>query len=143
MIGSGRVLGLDLGSRRIGVAVTDEDQSVAVPVTTILRSGDRTRDHRAVASLVEEYAAVGVVVGLPTSLSGGEGPAARAAGEEAAELRRRLDVDVDTADERLTSVLAASGRRSARVRRSRRAVDEEAAALLLQTWADRRRSPGA
>ncbi|HLH47418.1 MAG TPA: Holliday junction resolvase RuvX, partial [Acidimicrobiales bacterium] len=114
----GRVIGLDLGSRRIGVAVSDGDQRLATSVATVQRGGDPVADHRALAALVGDYEAVGVVVGLPRSLSGAVGPAARAALDEVAALRSSLDVPVDTEDERLTTVTAAAalraGGRSAR-----------------------------
>jgi putative holliday junction resolvase len=142
MIPKGRVIGLDLGSVRIGVAVTDSGQRLATGVGRIDRSGDRSADHAAVARLVEEYEAVGVVVGLPLSMSGRAGSAARAIGEEVAALRRVLAVDVDTLDERLTTVSAARDLRAAghKARGQRRVIDQAAAAVLLQSWADRRRS---
>jgi putative holliday junction resolvase len=140
MIPKGRVIGLDLGSARIGVAVTDSEQRLATGVDRIDRSGDRALDHDAVVRLVEEYAAVGVVVGLPVSMSGRDGPAARAVRQEVAELRRVLAVDVDTVDERLTTVTAARDLRAAgrKARNQRGVIDQTAAAVLLQSWADGR-----
>lgn len=140
MIPKGRVIGLDLGSARIGVAVTDSEHRLATGVDRIERSGDRSAEHGAVARLVEEYQAVGVVVGLPLSMSGRPGPAARAVQQEVAELRRVLAVDVDTVDERLTTVTAAKDLRAAgrKVRDQRGVIDQTAAAVLLQSWIDRR-----
>jgi putative Holliday junction resolvase len=142
VIGRGRVVGVDLGSRRIGVAVTDASQTVATGVTTVSRSGDRSSDHRALAAIVREYAAVGMVVGVPYSLSGGHGPAARAALREVEELRVNVDVEVETVDERLSTLTAASALRAAgrRERAQRAVIDQSAAAVLLQGWIDRRRS---
>jgi putative Holliday junction resolvase len=142
MIPIGRVIGLDLGSARIGVAVTDSEQTVATGVALLVRSGDRGADHRAIAGLAEEYDAVGVVVGLPLSMSGATGPAARAVLEEVAQIRAVVAVEVDTVDERLTTVAAsrslrASGRKA---RDQRGVIDQSAAAVLLQSWVDRRRS---
>jgi putative Holliday junction resolvase len=142
MIPKGRVIGVDLGSRRIGVAITDSDQILATGVEAIGRSGDTSADHRSLAGRVEDYGAVGVVVGLPVSMSGSSGPAADAVLREVAELRSVLAVEVETVDERLTTVAAsralrASGRRT---RDQRAVIDQTAAAVLLQTWADRRRS---
>ncbi|HET6964147.1 MAG TPA: Holliday junction resolvase RuvX [Acidimicrobiales bacterium] len=136
----GRLLGLDLGTRRIGVAVSDSGRTVATGVTAIERTGDRTRDHAAVAALVDEYEAVGVVVGMPYSLSGAAGPAAAAAMEEVEQLRTALDVEVDTVDERLTTVAAAGALRASgrRGRSARAVIDQTAAAVLLQSWLDRR-----
>jgi putative holliday junction resolvase len=140
MIPKGRVIGLDLGSARIGVAVTDSERRVATGIDRIERSGDHAADHQAVARLLEEHEAVGVVVGLPLSMSGERGPAARAVLEEVAELRKALAVEVDTVDERLTTVAAAKDLRAAgrSARRQRGVIDQTAAAVLLQTWADRR-----
>lgn len=138
----GRLLGLDLGSRRIGVAVSDSGQTVASGVTAIGRNPDRVADHSAIAGAVAEWEAVGVVVGLPLSLSGQSGPAARNVLAEVAELRGRLDVEVDTIDERLTTIAASGALRAAgrSSRRQRSVVDQTAAALLLQTWIDRQRN---
>ncbi|HET9075962.1 MAG TPA: Holliday junction resolvase RuvX [Acidimicrobiales bacterium] len=140
---AGRVLGLDLGSRRIGVAVTDAARTVATGVTAIHRGADRVADHAAIAALAAEYDAVGVVVGVPLSLSSGrEGPAARLILEEVDQLRSGLGLDVDTIDERLTTIAASSVLRAAgrSARRQKDVVDQTAAALLLQTWIDRQTS---
>ena len=136
----GRLLGLDLGGRRIGVAVTDSGRTLATGVTAIERSGDQRRDHAAIASLVEEYSAVGIVVGVPYSLSGGTGPAAAAALEEIEQLRENLGIDVETVDERLTTVAAAGALRASgrRAKSARAVIDQTAAAVLLQSWIDRR-----
>ncbi len=140
--GTGRLLGLDLGSRRIGVAVTDSGRTVATGVGNVERSGARARDHAAIATMVEEYGATGVVVGVPYSGSGATGPAAAAPREEIAELRAALGVPVDTVDERLTTVAAAGALRTSgrKGRRARQVIDRTAAAVLLQSWVDR---PGA
>jgi putative Holliday junction resolvase len=135
-----RVIGLDLGSRRIGVAVSDPSGTVASPHTVLERGRDRAADHRAVAELVHELGADRVVVGLPLSLSGRVGPAGRAALDEAAELAEALAVPVDTYDERLTTVAAERSLISARMRAGarRRVIDKVAAAVMLQSWLDAR-----
>jgi putative Holliday junction resolvase len=74
----GRVLGVDLGSRRIGLAISDPEASVATPRGVIARSGDPAADHRTITSIAREAGADRIVVGLPLSLSGEAGPAARA-----------------------------------------------------------------
>ena len=139
MTGGGRLLGLDLGNRRIGVAVSDSGRTVATGVKALERTGDRRRDHRAIAGLVEEYEAVGIVVGVPYSMSGSVGPAAAAALEEVESLKAMVGVDVVTVDERLTTVAAhgalRGGGRSARDRKA--VVDQTAAAVILQSWLDR------
>ena len=139
---AGRVIGLDLGSRRIGVAVTDRDQRVATPVTTIARGTDPGADHRAIAEVVAEYEAVGVVVGLPISLSGRPGSAAASILNEVEQLRLALPVDVITQDERLTTRQAAGALREAgrSARQQRPVIDQAAATLLLQAWIDHRRA---
>jgi putative Holliday junction resolvase len=133
-------LGIDLGSRRIGVAVTDSDQRVATGVTVVVRSGDHATDHRALARLVADYDAVGMVVGLPLSLSGDTGLAARGVLDEVAEIRDAVGVEVVTVDERLTTRQAAGALRTAglRERQRRRVIDQSAAAGLLETWVQRR-----
>jgi len=139
----GRAVGVDLGERRIGIAVSDSARVLAQPHTVLERSGDVARDHRAIASIVEEYEATVVVVGLPISLSGGHGPAASKATVESEILRSALGVPVVLHDERLTTVEATRRLRegATRARRSpttkRRAiVDDLAAAVLLQAWID-------
>ena len=138
---SGRVLGVDLGARRVGVAVCDGAQRVATPLRAIDRTGDPLAHRSALRRLVAEYEAVGVVVGLPRSLSGELGAAARAALTEVDSLRQAVAVPVDTTDERLTTVTASAGLRAAGTpgRRRRGVVDAAAAAVLLQGWIDGRR----
>jgi len=137
-----RVMALDLGTRRVGVAVCDPSGILASPHGVVERSGDDAADRAAIAALVEELDVERVVVGLPLSLDGTDGPAARAARIEADALRDVLPVPVETSDERLTTVtahraLADAGRRS---RQRRSLVDAGAAAVLLQSWLDARRS---
>jgi putative Holliday junction resolvase len=136
----GRVLGIDLGTKRIGVAISDPDRRVATPIEVVTRSGDRARDHRAIADLVAEWDAELVVVGLPLSLSGKMGPAATAAVAEAGELAAVVGVPVETSDERLTTVTADRTLMAMNLRADarRRVVDKVAAAVILQTWLDAR-----
>ena len=139
MTEGGRLLGLDLGNRRIGVAVSDSARTIATGVRALERSGDQRSDHVAIAGLVEEFDAVGIVVGVPYSLSGEVGPGARAALDEVELLKAEVGVDVVTVDERLTTVVAHSalgrGGKSARARKP--VVDQTAAAVILQSWLDR------
>ena len=136
-----RALGIDLGSRRIGVALSSG--TLATPYEVIARSGDRRRDHRAIADLVAEAEAEVVVVGLPLSLDGSMGPAARAAVAEADQLAATLDVPVETYDERLTTVTADRQLMEQGMNASarRRVVDKVAAAVLLQSWLDAQTRP--
>lgn len=137
-----RVVGIDLGERRVGVAVSDSEGRLASPHSVIERSGDPARDRGAIARVVDEVGATTVVVGLPLSLDGSVGPAAEAARAEAEALAEAVGVPVETHDERFTSVsagrsLARSGlRRGARRVARRRAVDKVAAAIMLQSWLD-------
>ncbi|MDP9387544.1 MAG: Holliday junction resolvase RuvX [Actinomycetota bacterium] len=135
-----RVVGLDLGGRRIGVAVSDATGTLATPHSVVERGKDRAEDHRRLADLVEELGAEWVVVGLPLSLSGVAGPAACAADEEARALAGAVAVPVETWDERLTTVSAERSLRAGgvRARDRRRVVDKVAAAVLLQGWLDAR-----
>jgi putative Holliday junction resolvase len=136
-----RALGIDLGTKRIGVALSNSEGTLATPYEVVARSGDRARDHRRIAELAAETEAACLVVGLPLSLDGSEGPAARAAVAEAAELGTATGLPVETWDERLTTVsadrdlMALDMKADAR----RRVVDKVAAAVLLQAWLDHRR----
>jgi putative Holliday junction resolvase len=138
-----RAIGLDLGQRRIGVALSDSAGTMATPYELVTRSGDRGRDHARIAELVEEADAEVVVVGLPLSLDGTRGPAAEAAETEAEELRNRLSVPVTLWDERLSTVEAARRLRAAGIRRdkARRTIDQVAATVILQAWLDANRPP--
>ena len=134
----GRVLGVDLGSRRIGLALSDPGGRVATPHAVIERSGDVAVDHRTILAHAREAGAFCVVVGLPLSLSGDTGPVARAVLEEVDALRALAgeEVTVETHDERLTTVIAEQGMREARAprRARRRIVDSAAAAVMLQSY---------
>ena len=124
------------------MAYSDSGRTIASPWGTIERSGDAARDRAAIVDAVGEIEASVVVVGLPLSLSGAAGPAARAALEEAEALRAAfepLGVSVETADERFTTTeaqraLTASGRKG---RAARQVIDSAAAMVLLQAWLDR------
>jgi len=138
----GARIGLDPGDARIGVAKSDPTGFLATPEETVRRGKG---DVRRIGQIVAEYDAVEVVVGLPRSLSGGEGPAATKVREFAATLARRIaPVPVRLCDERLTTVSAESmlrdrGRKGAD-RRS--VVDMAAAVLILQNALDTERASG-
>jgi putative Holliday junction resolvase len=136
-----RVVGFDLGSRRIGVAVSDSGGAVATPHSVLERSGDLDADRAALADVVREVAAELVVVGLPLSLDGTMGPAARAVAAEATALADVLAVPVETYDERLTTVTADRSLKQLRMKAGarRKVVDKVAAAVMLQSWLDRHR----
>lgn len=140
-----RVLALDLGARRIGVAVSDDDGRVATPVTTVARHRDRPRLHRELAELVAEWEAELLLVGLPIDLAGREGPAAQAVLAERDELAAVVPVPVEVHDERLTTRIADRALRERGDldgRARRKVVDMVAAAVILQDWLDRRAAGG-
>jgi putative Holliday junction resolvase len=146
-----RVLGVDLGARRIGLAATDPSGVLASPYATLERAGDAADDHQAIVAAANEIGADRIVVGLPRSLSGAQGPAARGVLSEVDELRelaRPLGIEVETYDERFTTMIAQQGLREANVRRGarrraqRERIDAAAASVILQSWVDARR-PGA
>jgi putative holliday junction resolvase len=127
-------LGVDIGTVRVGVAASDPDGRLAFPVTTLT-----PRDLDSLVRLVHDRAVVEVVVGLPTRLSGDEGPAARSARAFAAELAGRVaPVPVELVDERLTTVAAhrRMAERGMRGRARRGLVDQEAAVQILQSRLD-------
>ncbi len=146
---NGRIIGIDPGEKRIGVAAADLRTRVAIPVTTIDAGADPVE---AVSRLAREENADAIVVGLALSLSGALGPQGRRAQALADALARRLDIPVHTWDERLTSVearrrLPRPGRRparpgaSARKRRPKGDLDAMAAAIILQAYLDSERGP--
>ena len=122
------------------MAVSDPDRVLASPERVIQRSGDDERDRRAIAEVAEEWEVGLIVVGLPLSLDGSEGPAATAALAEAARIADVTGRPVETYDERFTTVSADRSLAEANVRgRDRRKViDMVAATVLLQAWLDRR-----
>lgn len=138
----GRVLGLDLGGVRIGVALSDPDRRVAVPLGTV-HVGRPPGELRAIATLAAEHQVTLVVLGLPLSMSGERGPRARLAEEFAEALRGVLVVPVELHDERLSTVEAERSLREAGVKgRDRRAVvDAAAAQVILQAWLEAHRTP--
>ena len=135
-----RALGIDLGSRRIGIAVSDRTGTIASPLTMLQRSGSPRRDHEAIRRLVVEEEAEMLVVGLPLNMNGTSGPAAKAAVAEAAALATVVGVPVITFDERRTTVTADRALIEAGIgaQARRKLVDKVAAAVLLQTWLDSR-----
>jgi putative Holliday junction resolvase len=136
-----RLLALDVGDVRIGVALSDETGTLASGLVTLRAAGPR-KDAQAVAALVREHAVAEVVVGLPLRLDGTLGPRGEQVAAFVERLRRVLRVPVVTRDERLTSVAADERLAEAGVkRRERKArIDQAAAALILQEHLDERRA---
>ena len=130
----GRRLGVDVGSVRVGVAVCDPDGLIATPLETLSREAAVAR----LAELVAEYDVVEIVLGLPRTLAGREGPAAEAAHAFGAELAV-LPVPVVLYDERLTTVVATQQLRGrVKGRKQRAVIDQVAAVAILQGYLDAR-----
>jgi putative Holliday junction resolvase len=135
----GRVLAVDPGSRRVGVAVSDPTATIASPLGTVPAEPSATLAER-LASLAREQEATQLVVGLPRRMDGGQGPEAKAARALAEELRRATGLPVALVDERLTSVAAERALLATGASRARRRElsDQVAAALILQSYLDAR-----
>lgn len=140
-VGYVRALGVDLGTRRVGLALSDSEGRIATPLEVLERTGSEAQDHAAIAEVVAERNVAVVVVGLPISLDGSMGPAARAARAEIARLAPAVGVPVETCDERFSTAAAEQHLDMGEVRGSKRrqVVDMVAAAVLLQSWLDARR----
>lgn len=132
----GRILGLDLGDARIGVAISDDRRRIAVPLGTV-RTG-APADVKAIADLVHGHGVTLVVIGHPLHLSGEAGERAHHAERFAEALDAFLDVPVLLQDERLSSVEADRALREAGAsgRERRQTVDRSAATVILQAWLD-------
>ena len=139
-----RVIAIDLGARRIGVAVTDGLGLSPHPLATVPRRGGQ-RDLDAIAALVREHDAERVVLGLPLDPEGERGRAARSAEAFAVRLRAVLAVPVDLIDESFSTVEAEEVLLAADVSRARRreVIDRVAAAIILRRWLDAQRGDGA
>jgi putative pre-16S rRNA nuclease len=132
----GPLLGIDPGTRRIGVAISDAGRTIALPLDVVDRRGDGWL--KRLAEVAREREVAGIVVGLPARLDGSEGPEAAEARKLAGLLERRLGVPAVMADERFTSAAANRAMAAADVdsRRRRPLVDKVAAALMLQSYLD-------
>ncbi|WP_338678158.1 Holliday junction resolvase RuvX [Streptomyces sp. SCSIO 30461] len=140
----GRRLAIDVGDARIGVASCDPDGVLATPVETV-PGRDVPAAHRRLLQIADEYEPIEVVVGLPRSLSGGEGPAAAKVRAFARELARGIaPVPVRLVDERMTTVSAAAGLRASGVksRKGRSVIDQAAAVIILQNALESERVSG-
>lgn len=143
-----RALAFDLGSKRIGVAVSDRTGTIASPLCVVPRSGSAAADHRRLAALVVEEEGDIVVVGLPLNMNGTSGPAAVAATNEAKQLATVVGVPVVLFDERRSTVTADQALLEFKLnaKERRKVVDKVAAAVMLQHWLESgcpgRRDPG-
>lgn len=137
--GRTRVLGIDVGSVRVGLAVSDETCTLASPLATV--PNDPRTIWTRIAREMEDREVERVVIGLPRRLDGSEGDAADSARRFAAELQRHVAMVVEFWDERFTTTIAERSLIESGVRRRRRreVIDAVAAAVLLQSWLDARR----
>jgi putative holliday junction resolvase len=135
-----RVLAVDYGVRRVGIALSDPTATIALPLTVLIRRAGKRAPVQAVADLVAEHAAQHVVVGLPLTLAGDESDWTREVRSFGEKLAERAGVGVTFADERFTSVAAERAVRSLGLKRSEREqkerVDAAAAVLILQAYLD-------
>jgi putative Holliday junction resolvase len=133
-----RIVGIDFGEKRIGVAAADDRLRVAIPVTTVDASGDPVG---AIARIAADERADELVIGLPLSLTGAEGPQAKVVREAVAALESRLSIPIHLQDERLTTRQAShvAAQRKKGVSRAKAGAptrDAAAAAILLQAYID-------
>jgi len=139
----GRLLAVDWGERRIGLALSDESQTLAQPLATLTRRPGKRFPMAQLLERITRHDVVGVVVGLPLDEAGAEGEAARAARALADEIGRRVEANVPVAlwDERMTTarVLAAVREMGGSTKGRKDDVDALAAALLLQHYLDTQR----
>lgn len=138
---TGRLLGVDWGERRIGLALSDETQLLAQPLTTLTRRAGKRFPMGRLITLVKERDVAGVVVGLPLTAEGSEGDAARHARALAEDIARHSGLTVDLWDERFSTARALQAvREMGGTTQGRRAeLDALAATLLLQHYLDARR----
>jgi putative Holliday junction resolvase len=135
-----RALGVDPGSKRIGLAVSDLSGTIASPLTVLRRSKSKQHDLHELARIAREEEAEVIVIGLPLNMDGSRGKAAEAAAAEARRLATLVDVPVELHDERLTTVTADRDMMAAGLNaiERRQVVDKVAAAIMLQSWLDAR-----
>ena len=135
-----RALGIDPGSKRIGVAVSDFSGTIASPLLVLQRSRSKQHDLHELARIARDEEAEVIVVGLPLNMDGSQGKAAKTAVAEARRLATLVDVPVEMHDERLTTVTADRSMVEAGLNaiQRRQIVDKVAAAIMLQSWLDSR-----
>ncbi|MFJ4850218.1 MULTISPECIES: Holliday junction resolvase RuvX [unclassified Streptomyces] len=144
LVRRGRRIAIDVGDARIGVASCDPDGVLATPVETV-PGRDVPAARRRIAQIVEEYEPIEVLVGLPRSLSGREGPAAAKARGFAEDVAKIISpVPVRLVDERMTTVTATQGLRASGVtaKKGRSVVDQAAAVVILQSALETERVSG-
>ena len=136
-----RAVGIDFGSKRIGVSTSDASGTLASPHSVIQRGGARSADHDAIKLVVDEYEAEVVVVGLPVSMNGQMLQAAQLVLTEVDQISQVVGVPVVTFDERKSTVTADHllMQNELNAQERRKIIDKVAAAVILQGWLDRRK----
>jgi putative Holliday junction resolvase len=135
------LMALDVGERRIGVAISDPGETFSLPLRTLARSGSLHDDLQAILDVAKEYAATTIVVGDPVALSGERGIASQRMDEFVAVLAKAFEGTIERVDERLTTAQVTRTLLAADVSRKnrKRVVDQLAAALILDSYLARRR----
>ncbi|HHV17612.1 MAG TPA: Holliday junction resolvase RuvX [Thermoanaerobacterales bacterium] len=132
-----RILGLDVGEKKIGVAISDELGLIAQGIDVIKRSNDG-KDMDIICEIVSKYKVRKIVIGLPKNMNGTLGPSSKAVKDYATKLQNTIEIETDFWDERLTTVAAERTLLEADVSRKKRkeVIDKLAAVLILQSYLD-------
>ena len=133
-----RVLGIDIGSKKIGIAISNQEMTLATPLTVVHRSSQTSEDHETIKGIAHEWEVELLVVGMPLSLDGSLGAAAENVLQEIAHLERNTGIPVDTFDERFTTTTAKQILHDQGVseKEQKNVIDQVAASIILQTWLD-------
>jgi putative holliday junction resolvase len=138
-----RIVGVDFGERRVGIAISDPSATIAQPLTVLVRRAGKRPPVQAIANLVAEHDARHIVIGLPLALSGEENEWTKEVRTFGSKLAERTGIGVTFADERMTSIAAERAVRSLGLRKKAREqkerVDAAAAVLILQAYLDAQR----
>ncbi len=137
-----RVLGIDIGSKKIGIAISNQEMTLATPLTVVHRSSQKSEDHKTIMSIAHEWEVELLVVGIPLSLDGSLGVAAENVLQEIEHLERNTGIPVDTFDERFTTISAKQVLHDQGVseKEQKNIIDQVAASIILQAWLDHKMS---
>ena len=140
-----RVLGIDIGSKKIGIAISNQEMTLAPPLTVVHRSSQISEDHKTIKGIVHEWEVELLVVGMPLSLDGSKGVAAENVLQEVKHLERNIGIPVDTFDERFTTTTAKQILHDQGVseKEQKNIIDQVAASIILQAWLDHKISDSA
>ena len=133
-----RVLGIDIGSKKIGIAISNQEITLATPLTVVHRSSQTSEDHETIKGIAHEWEVELLVVGMPLSLDGSLGAAAENVLHEITHLERNTGISVDTFDERFTTTTAKQILHDQGVseKEQKNIIDQVAASIILQAWLD-------